>query len=701
MAFSEKAINALSNRRIKPFAEIETKLSSEDISDPWHKINFTHGRLVSDANEMVSELTFRALDRNSFAVDQYRDDSSDTNYLRTGSQIRLKIGISYIDDGEEITEYRIAFDGLITRINPFVEEGFWGVEITSHDRMIRASQAVAAIDLCADIAKVTNEQLVTLNRIIYKGVNPNWISGMVVVSRTVNGETHEVQADEYQVLECAGGIEFYDEQDQSAQIYADYYFYDGSSLNVTEVIKAALEYPSESGGMGLSSEHYDLVNTSQANPDESQRLPLVRFQWNEADGGPIEIYNYLLNSGIIPSNLKFWYDSEEFKYRLQFIYQKDLENPKTPDFEPDFEVVRSIAFDDPADSEELYTRVIVTGHRHAPENLARNASINVYEFPLYPGWNASFKAPSEIEGAVNKPENVRDGSVNTQYMWILGDKVGEDIADGAIMEGTQNTSLPEFDENHPYNRIAPMYLDLGELKKPSRVALHIGSNRFGSDRNPGRPPMLVSIEIAQSLTNPDDMHDPGWIPLSAQSFRFFSDANRLVELDRKDFLVNEFKYIRVLFHFGLYYKWKPERRFIEYPIREIAVFEDDRITGTDQVSMSRYPVLYQRYIKRGFRTYIHDDPSLQTQDEVNERAIDLLDELVRNYLDRETMLAWDPRYKLHKESTVSLQTAFGLTISETDPRYEKTSSRLITRIEYDLDNFIVRISGTDYFTEAE
>jgi hypothetical protein len=79
----------------------------------------------------------------------------------------------------------------------------------------------------------------------------------------------------------------------------------------------------------------------------------------------------------------------------------------------------------------------------------------------------------------------------------------------------------------------------------------------------------------------------------------------------------------------------------------------------------------------------------------------LLDELVQNYLDRETTLAWDPRYRLHAPSTVGSLTVHGLTILETDPRYASSTSRLVSRIEYDLDNCVVKISGTDYFTEVQ
>ena len=50
----------------------------------------------------------------------------------------------------------------------------------------------------------------------------------------------------------------------------------------------------------------------------------------------------------------------------------------------------------------------------------------------------------------------------------------------AIIDGTQNTSMPEFDENHPYNRIAPLYLDLGEMKKLSGLSMY-ASKMFGTD----------------------------------------------------------------------------------------------------------------------------------------------------------------------------------------------------------------------------
>ena len=58
-------------------------------------------------------------------------------------------------------------------------------------------------------------------------------------------------------------------------------------------------------------------------------------------------------------------------------------------------------------------------------------------------------------------------------------------------------------------------------------------------------------------------------------------------------------------------------------------------------------------------------------------SLELLDELVRSYLDRETTVAWDPRFKLHTPSTVGSNTVYGLTVSETDPRYELTISRLV------------------------
>jgi len=700
MGFTPKAIKALSERRIKPYIKIETKLSTENPLDPWHNITFRDGKLIHDANEFCSELRFKAIDPSGLAIDPFRDDAGDTNYLRTGSRIRLLLGITYIGQSGETTEYRQAFKGFITGITPFVDEGFWGLEVVAHDDFIRARNAVAAMNRCAGIIRI-EETLITSDYFRYYGTHENWIAGMVTVKRTLGGQTRIVTPDEYQVLEKSGGIEFFDEQSHEAVIEAEYFYYDGDDLHVSEVIRLALEYSSENGGTGLDAIDYDLVDTSQNNPDPDKRLPLIRFTWDEIDGGPIEIYNYLLNKGLIPENLKFWFDSEVSKWKLQFIYQKDEDNPETPGFEPDFEVVRSIAFDDPADSEELYTRVIVTGRRHAPRNLAKEGSINTYALPPHPGYNASFSAPSEIEGASNMPENLIDGSVNTQYMWILGEKVGEDTADGAIIEGTEDSAMPEFDPEHPYNEIAPLYIDLGELISPSRVAINIGSNRFGTDRNPGRPQMLVSIQVVSTLTNPLDMHDPNWVPLSEKAYKIFSNANELIDLTRDDFLFEQFRYIRLLFHFGLFYKWKPERRYIEYPIREISVFEDEKLSGIDQVSETRYPGLYARYQKRGYRTYMHEDFSLQTQDEVDHRASKLLDELVRSYLDRESSIAWDPRFRLHAPSTVSGLTVHGLTISEKDPRYNTTDSRLVTRIEYDLEDFIVRVSGTDYFREVE
>lgn len=701
MTFTQDAINALEQRRIRPYAVIETKLSTEIPSDPWHEITFTNGRFVHDSNEFSSELSFSAIDPSGDAVDPFREDAGSSNYLRTGSLTRLKIGVTYIDNSLEITEYRIGFQGFITKLNPFVDAGFWGVEVTAHDRLIRARDAVASLNKCADIIKVENELLITSDNKVYESVNGYWLEGMAVIRRTLSGETRQVSPEEFQVLEHNGGVEFFESQNPLAQIHADYYRYDASSLHVSEIIKLALEYASNQGGTGLASGDYDLADTSHNNPDETQRLPIVRFCWDETDGGPIEIYNHLLNSGLLPENLKFYYDPDDDKWRLEFIYQKDENNPQTPDFEPDFEVIRSMSFDDPADSEELYTRVAVVGKLHAPRNLAREGTINEYALPSHPGWTAGFKSPSQVEGASNSPGNIIDGSLNTQFMWILGDKVGEDNADGAITPGTESTAIPEFDPDHPYNEIATSYVDLGSIMKPSRLAVHIGSNRFGSDRNPGRPQMLVSIEVASNLAIPDDMDDPNWVPLSDSAFRLFVDANELIDLNREDFLVEQFRYIRVRFHFGLYYKWKPERRFIEFPIREMTVFEDDRIIGTDMVGLSRYPSLYERYQKRGYRTFIHEDSYLQTQDEVDNRASDLLDELVQNYLDRETTLAWDPRYRLHTPSTVAGLTVHGLTILETDPRYANATSRLVSRIEYDLDNYVVKISGTDYFTEVE
>lgn len=700
MSFSQEAINALSERRIKPYARIETKLSTENPSDPWHNIAFRNGKLIHDANEFCAELRFKAIDTKSLAVDSFRHDSDYHNFLRTGSRIRLLLGVTYHGNCGEVTEYRQAFKGFITRITPFVDEGFWGLDVVAHDDFIRARNAVAAINKCSEILRC-HEILATSDYFRYLGSHPNWIDGMVTVRRTVNGESRIVPSDEYQVLEKNGGIEFYKEQTPDSVISAQYFYYGGITLHISEIIRLALEYPSELGGLGLTPDNYDLVDTSVNNPDPDKRLPLLRFSWDETDGGPIEIYNHFLNSGLIPHNLKFWFDSEDSKWKLHFVYQKNPRNPKTPNFAPDFMVIRSISFDDPADSEELYTRVVVVGCRHAPRNLASSATVAVYPLPPHPGYNASFSAPSEIEGAPNFPKNVTDGSVHTQYIWILGEKVGENTADGAIIDGTGNTSNPEFNPDHAYNEIAPLFIDLGDMVSPSRVVVNIGANRFGMDRNPGRPPMLVSVEIAESLANPLDMQDPNWIPLSPISYRLFVNANELIDIPRHDFLIEKFRYIRLIFHFGLYYKWKPERRYIEYPIREIAVYEDEKILGIDKVTQSRYPSLYARYQKRGYRTYLHQDFSLQTQDEVNQRASSILDELVRSYLDRESTIAWDPRFRLHAPSTLSGLTVHGLTITEKDPRYNTSDSRLVTRIEYDLQNFVARITGTNYFKEVD
>ena len=700
MGFSQDAIDALSERRIKPFARIETKMSSELVSDPWHVIEFHDGSLTHDSNEFSACLKFKAVDRLSKAIDSYRSDDDPDNVLRTGSRIRLSIGLSYMHDGEEIVESEYAFQGFISGIVPYVDKGIWGVEITAHDKMIRARNAVASVNEHADLNREINELLSTSDHKTFTGQHSEWVSGMVTLHRTIGTYTRQVSEDEFQVLEKTGGVEFFETQDISAQIHADYYWYDATTLHVTEVIKQALEYPSESGGLGLTSGDYELVDTSSNNPEPKHRLPLLRFNWDETDGGPIEIYNYLLKNGLIPENLKFWFDSREDKFKLQFVYQKDEDNPMTPGFEPDFELVRSIAFDDPADSEELFTRALVIGKIRAPRNLSREGSVVVYDLPPHPGYNAGFMAPETAGEASNSALNVVDSNLNTQYMWILGDKVGEYTADSAIVDGTQDTSLPEFDMSHSYNEIAPLYIDLGSIVEPSRVVVHMGSNKLGTDRNPGKPQMLVSVQVAQTLDNPDDMDDLNWIPLSDCAYRQFVNANDCFDLNRDKFLVSEFRFIRVLFHFGLFYKWKPERRFIEYPIRQIAVYEDDSVIGEDKVSLTRYPDLYERYMNRGYRTFIQQDYSLQKQDDVDSRAESLLDELVRSYLDRETSAAWDPRFNLHTKSKVGNAEVCGLTVKETDPRYAIETSRLITRIEYDLQDFVVRFSGTNYFGEA-
>jgi hypothetical protein len=700
MGFSQDAINALSERRIKPFARIETKMSSEQLSDPWHVIEFHVGSLIHDSNEFCACLKFKAIDRSSMAIDSFRSDDDPGNFLRTGSRIRLSIGLAYMHDGDEITESEYAFQGFISGIVPYVDKGIWGVEITAHDKMIRARNAVASVNEHADLNSVINELLTTTDHKTFLGLNSEWVSGMVTLRRTIGANTRQVPPDEFQVLEKTGGVEFFETQDISAQVHADYYWYNADTLHVSEVIKQALEYPSESGGLGLTSGDFDLVDTSSNNPEPKHRLPLLRFNWDETDGGPIEIYNHLLRNGLIPENLKFWYDSRDDKFKLQFVYQKDEDNPMTPGFDPDFELIRSISFDDPADSEELFTRTLVIGKLRAPRNLTREGGVVVYSLPPHPGFNAGFQAPEIVGEASNLATNVIDSNLNTQYMWILGDKVGEYKADGAIIDGTQDTSLPEFDSSHAYNEIAPLYIDLGSMVEPSRVVIHIGSNKLGTDRNPGKPQMLVSMQVAQTLDDPDDMDDPNWIPLSDSAYRQFVNANDCFDLSRDKFLVSEFRYIRVLFHFGLYYKWKPERRFIEYPIREIAVYEDDRVIGEDKVSLTRYPDLYERYENRGYRTFIQEDFSLQKQDDVDSRAKSILDELVRAYLDRETIAAWDPRFNLHAKSKVNGMTIYGLTVTETDPRYGIETSRLITRIEYDLQDFVVRFSGTNYFGEV-
>lgn len=590
--------------------------------------------LVADRTELAASLSFTTP-----AVNQLHFDELDpTNPLALYSEIKL--------EAEVAGESEVLFRGFVTEV---VEEGAV-LRVHARDGAVRLSRSMCQVELEGGVTPaITGAPLVALpdeydahtfgfdRDLTPEGFSPSgerraWKPGDIRVYS--GGE--EVQPDFYCVYPESGVVKFSDPIPTAPTVGNVCCYLEGTS-DVSAAVTAALQYPQEDGGAGIPTEELDLPPLG---------VDLHRLEWRRGQGTAADYIQALARK--LPRNYVFRYDSAAGKFTHSLLEQ---------DATPDRSLINVAAFAHTRTRAAIYARVVVTGRRTNPPNLALSAAVT----------------------------DLQEG-IGEKYAWDGNDKQFGQGSVALILDGDSNTGFGRHDAPYAYQFYDFALLDLG----------------LDED---GLPPRVSSVEVVASNSqnvnsqkSANTMFSYGYELLGSVDGlayeRISPDALLLLpplSVARISGLtMPRFRYLKV--------RVKPAKDGVSnesdpgLALNEIRVYGDDwfaaeaRVQGDDSEGDFYYPELLEKTQAIGPQALIVDVGDLLAETEAAKLAAELLAESLFAYNTYETECIADPTLHL------------GETVSCVHPVTGGAHAMVVERLE--LTPVRTRVFGTDYNAEV-
>lgn len=590
--------------------------------------------LVADRSELAASLSFAT------AADSplHLEELDPANPLALYSEVEL--------EAEVAGESEVLFRGFITEI----EESGALLRVHARDKAVCLSRSLCRVEVEGQTtALITNAPLVALpdeydaltfgldRDLTPEGFSPGggrraWKPGDIRIYS--GGE--EVQPDFYRVYPSSGVVKLAEPIPPALTVGGVRCYLEGTS-DVAAAVTTALQYPVEDGGAGV--------------PLEETNLPVLgvdlhRLEWRRGQGTAADFIEALAEK--LPRNYCFRYDSPAGEFTHSLIEQ-EAAAPRS--------LINVAAFTHTRTRAAIYTRVVVTGRRTNPPNLALNAAVT----------------------------DLQDG-VGEKYAWDGNDKQFGQGSVALIHDANSNSGYGRHDAPYAYQFYDFAVLDLG----------------LDED---GLPPRVSSVEIVASNSknvnsqkSADTKFSYGYELLGstdgASYERISPDALLLLPplaaARLSGLTMPRFRYLKV--------RVKPAKDGVSnegdpgLALNEIRVYGDDwfaaeaRVQGDDPAGEFYYPELLEKTEHVGPQALIVDVGNALAETEAARLAAELLAESLFAYNTYEVECIADPTLHL------------GETVKCVHPVTGEEHAMVVERIE--LTPMRTRVFGTDYNAEV-
>jgi hypothetical protein len=590
--------------------------------------------LVADRSELATSLSFAT----PATAPLHFDELDPANPLALYSELKL--------EAEVAGESEALFRGFITEV---VEEGAL-LRVHARDQAVRLSRSLCQVELEGGTTdEITNAPLVALpdeydahtfgfdagstpDGFSPTGGRRAWKPGDI----RVYSAGDEVQPDFYCVYPESGVVRFSDPIPQAPTVGSVRCYLEGTS-DVSAAVTAALQYPQADGGAGIPPEELELPMLG---------VDLHRLEWRRGQGTAASFAQALTKR--LPRNYFFRYDSVVGKHKHSLLEQSAT---------PARSLINVSAFAHTRTRAAIYTRVVVTGRRTNPPNLALGADIT----------------------------DLQEG-VGEKYAWDGNDKQFGQGSVALIYDGDSNTGFGRHDAPYAYQFYDFALLDLG----------------LDED---GLPPRISSVEVVASNSqnvnsqkSANTMFSYGYELLGSEDGvsyeRISPDALLLLPplaIARLSGLtMPRVRYLKV--------RVKPAKDGVSnesdpgLALNEIRVYGDDwfaaeaRVQDEDSEGEFYYPELLEKAQAFGPQALIVDVGDSLAETEAAKLAAELLAESLFAYNTYEIESIADPTLHL------------GETVSYVHPVTGEEHAMVVERIE--LTPVRTRVFGTDYNAEV-
>lgn len=451
----------------------------------------------------------------------YSDENEPSNIFMMGTAVDLEIGLRYASGAGTTDEYDYLFRGHIVQVEPVNNNGIPGMSCECDDPLSRFREGNCRIEEVATSTSLTGIALTNKGGGFYASPHTGWSEAPIpkVETRSGSAAWAEATTDLYELLYGRGQVYFYSPVDQ---VRADYGYY-STSLNVTDILHKALEYPLVYGGPAFSGAQLDLADTE---------VSLNLYTHTENDGTAFDALTKLYDDGLVPVNYRIHYDAASATVKGEYVTQKTV---------ADYNVKLLETINTPRSLADVYGRVCTVGKVQKPQNLCQASGAGVTD--LSAPWRHN-----QVSGYVT---NVVDGNKDTQYV------VMRDIWAGGAGPGAFIRS------------------DFGEVKHVSRVYYQMGDDSFNRSYN-------VSASYITIYVSAEDTDDPQtWTVLSPKAYKQIIEPNKWLQVEEDDCVVKRFRHVKVYYDSVHMTDFGGGTTFQFMSGRELRCYESDEVTDSN------------------------------------------------------------------------------------------------------------------------